>query len=153
MSSKCALIFVLAALCCLVATEAATQRRNGAIRPVEAADETKNGIEVEAKREQELEEEEDKETDENNTLQLKQNHSGAVSKQDNLKETIVRPSNDDARARRVRRRRGPSRTRNSRRRRNGNNRRRRRGPNNRRRRGPSRRRNTIRRRGGRPLRG
>lgn len=158
MSIKYALIFALAALCCLVATEAAAQRRNGLARAaVVQADENKTA-EIEGRQaedqelDEEVEQEEEGDQDQAAPVQAQENEQRTVpdNRQNALRETVVRPSNDDARARRVVRRgtrRGPRRNRSSRRRRGG----RRRGG--RRNRGGNRRRNNIRRRNGRPLRG
>ncbi|XP_023172298.2 protein nemuri [Drosophila hydei] len=145
MSNKYALIFALAALCCLVATtEAAAQRRNGLVRtPIEQADEIQpvdaDNEEVE---EGQIDEEGDQEgREEAGQVAVQSNEHRNTAIDNGSKKTVARPSNEDGRARRVvRRRRGNRRNRSNRRRRGG-------------RKNRSGVRRTIRRRSGKPLRG
>ncbi|EDV99482.1 GH13003 [Drosophila grimshawi] len=112
MSSKYALIFALAALCCLVAAEAATQRRHSVVRD-EGGEVGRASLEVEDRQEVDQELEHGQEQ-----MQANENRNTVDSNKPN-REVIERPSSEDARARRVIRRGGSRRGRRNNRRRRG----------------------------------
>ncbi|XP_017067965.1 protein nemuri [Drosophila eugracilis] len=112
MSAKIALIFALAAFCCLVvSTESAAQRsrvissrRGTELVEKNTEDQSKEAAELEAQ----LKEIERQENSERNPLEGRSDEGAvAVEKQEekdtttNDKDTIVKPNKDDARARRI----------------------------------------------------
>ncbi|KAH8279672.1 hypothetical protein KR054_000686 [Drosophila jambulina] len=108
MSAKYALIFALAALCCLVATsEAAAQRSRVLSSRRDSELVAKEESEL-AAQEQEKEQELERQEQEEDRSQLEgRSEDGAVDNKQNKdtstndKDTIVRPNKNDARARRI----------------------------------------------------
>lgn len=108
MSAKYALIFALAALCCLVATSEAAAQRSRVLNSRRDSELIAKEESELAAQEQEKEQELERQEQEEERSELEgRSEDGAVDNRQNKdtttndKDTIVRPDKDDARARRI----------------------------------------------------